>query len=122
MAVLVASLNLALPPVVALPGKTDRGCKGGSSMTFYRRLLIAFVSMLCFAFSAQSAPVSKHVQNHCVQDYKKYCHQWGLETKGLTNCMHKHGDNLNPSCVAALVQAGEVSQAEVNRRKQAAKK
>jgi hypothetical protein len=90
-------------------------------MTFYRRLLIAFVSMLCFAFSAQSATVSKHVQNHCVNDYKKYCHQWGLETKGLTNRMHKHGDNLNPSCIAALVQAGEVSQAEVDRRKAAKK-
>jgi hypothetical protein len=31
--------------------------------------------------------------------------------------MHKHGDNLTHACVAALVQAGEVSQAEVNRRK-----
>ena len=79
MAVLVAGLNLALPTVVALSGKTDLGCK-------------------------------------------KYCHQWGLETKGLTNCMHKHGDNLNAACVAALVQAGEASQAEVDRRKQAIKK
>jgi hypothetical protein len=91
-------------------------------MTLYRGILIAFFSMLGFAFSAQSATVSKHVQNHCVQDYKKYCHQWGIETKGLTNCMHKHGDKLNHACVAALVQAGEVSQAEVDRRKQAAKK
>ena len=52
-----------------------------------------------------------------VHDYKKFCHQWGIETKGLKNCMHKHGDNLTHACVAALVQAGEVSQAEVNRRK-----
>jgi hypothetical protein len=57
------------------------------------------------------------VQQHCVHDYKKFCHQWGIETKGLKNCMHKHGDNLTHACVAALVQAGEVSQAEVNRRK-----
>ena len=44
-----------------------------------------------------------------------------IETKGLTNCMHKHGDKLNHACVAALVQAGEVSQAEVDRRKAAKK-
>ena len=54
---------------------------------------------------------------HCANDYKKYCHQWGLETKGLENCMRKHGDSLTNACVSALVRAGEVSQAEVDRRK-----
>jgi hypothetical protein len=88
-------------------------------MTLYRGILIASFSMLCAA-SAQ-ATVSKNVQTHCVQDYKKYCHQWGIETKGLTNCMHKHGDRLNNACVAALVQSGQVSQAEVDRRKTAKK-
>jgi hypothetical protein len=79
------------------------------------------LAAVCFG-TAQSAPVSKHVQNHCVQDYKKYCHEWGIETKGLTNCMHRHGDRLTNACIAALVQAGEVSRAEVNRRKEAAAK
>jgi phosphosulfolactate synthase (CoM biosynthesis protein A) len=79
------------------------------------------LAAICFG-TAQSAPVSKHVQNHCVQDYKKYCHEWGIETKELTNCMHRHGDRLTNACIAALVQAGEVSQAEVNRRKEAAAK
>jgi len=65
-------------------------------------------------FSAQAA--HKDVK-HCAADYKKYCHQWGLETKGLENCMRKHGDILTNQCIAALVKAGEVSQAEVNRRK-----
>src|SRR5882724_11366716 len=91
-------------------------------MTLYRGILIAFFSILGFAFSAHSATVSKHVQNHCVQDYKKYCHQWGIETKGLTNCMHRHGDKLNHAWGGALVRGGEVSKAEVDRRKQAAKR
>ena len=44
--------------------------------------------------------------------------RWGgAETKGLKNCMHKHGDNLTHACIAALVKAGEVSQSEVDRRK-----
>jgi len=66
------------------------------------------------AFSAQAA--HKDVK-HCADDYRKFCHQWGLETKGLENCMRKHGDKLTNACVAALVRAGEVSQAEVNCRK-----
>ena len=81
------------------------------------RVLIGLASILCFAVAAQAATVDPKVQQHCVHDYKKFCHQWGIETKGLKNCMHKHGDNLTHACVAALVQAGEVSQAEVNRRK-----
>jgi hypothetical protein len=89
-------------------------------MTCYRsRLLIALVAISCFVCQAQSAPVSKHVQQHCVQDYKKFCHEYGLETKALKNCMHRHGDSLTHACVAALVHAGEVSQAEVDRRKKA---
>jgi len=31
--------------------------------------------------------------------------------------MRKHGDKLTNSCIAALVQAGAVSQADVDRRK-----
>jgi hypothetical protein len=82
-------------------------------------LAIGFVSVLGFVCAAQGAP-SKHIQQHCVQDYKKFCSEWGIESKGLRNCMHKHGDNLTHACVAALVKSGEVSQAEVNRRKKAA--
>jgi hypothetical protein len=86
-------------------------------MNSYRAIaLIGFASMLGFVCAAEATP-SKHVQQHCVADYKKFCHQWGIETKVLKNCMHKHGDSLNPSCVAALVHAGEVSQSEVDRRK-----
>jgi hypothetical protein len=50
---------------------------------------------------------------------KKFCSEWGIESKGLRNCMHKHGDNLTHACVAALVKSGEVSHAEVERRKKA---
>ena len=33
--------------------------------------------------------------------------------------MRRHGDRLTNACIAALVSAGEVSQAEVNRRRAA---
>jgi hypothetical protein len=79
-------------------------------------LVIAFALIVGGVYSAQAA--HKDVK-HCADDYRKFCHQWGLETKGLENCMHKHGDKLTNACIAALVKSGNVSQAEVNRRKAA---
>ena len=81
-----------------------------------RTLIIAAALIVCGACSAQAA--HKDVK-HCADDYRKFCHQWGLETKGLENCMRKHGDHLTNACVAALVKSGNVSQAEVDRRKKA---
>jgi hypothetical protein len=80
------------------------------------RLSIVVGFIVYGTFSAQAA--HKDVK-HCADDYRKYCHEWGLETKGLENCMRKHGDKLTNACIAALVRAGEVSQAEVNRRRKA---
>lgn len=77
---------------------------------------IAVVLMICSVCSAQAS--HKEVK-HCADDYRKFCHQWGLETKGLENCMRKHGDRLTNTCISALVKSGQVSQAEVDRRKQA---
>ena len=79
-----------------------------------KALFLATALIVGGAWAAQAA--HKDVK-HCADDYRKFCHQWGLETKGLENCMRKHGDKLTNSCVAALVKAGEVSQAEVNHRK-----
>ena len=86
-------------------------------MTSYRaRLLIAFALVICTAGVAQA---SRSQIRHCADDYRRFCSQWGLETRGLENCMRRHGDKLTNACIAALVQRGEVSQAEVNRRRQA---
>jgi hypothetical protein len=82
-------------------------------MKNYEALVVAGVLLVC-AGSAQAA--HKDVK-HCANDYRNFCHQWGLETKGLENCMRKHGDKLTNACIAALVKNGDVSQAEVNRRK-----
>ena len=87
------------------------------------RFSMAFILTLCFACSAQLAAwaqagaVSKDMQTYCVNDYKKFCGQWGLEARGLNLCMRKAGPSLSPACVQALVKAGKVSQAEVDKVK-----
>jgi hypothetical protein len=77
-----------------------------------------FVASCCGALSASAqTPYSKAVQQACGTDYRKYCGEYGLETAALRTCMDKAGKSLSSGCVQALVQSGEVSQAEVNRRK-----
>jgi len=77
------------------------------------------LALFCFAGAADADPYSKAVQKACGADYHKYCGDYGLESAALRVCMDKAGNSLSEGCVNALIQAGEVSQAEVNRRKAA---
>jgi hypothetical protein len=87
----------------------------------------ALVLILCSVCSApsgawaQAGTISKDMQTYCVNDYKKFCGDYGLQTNALNLCMRKAGPSLSPACVNALVQAGKVSQADVDRIKQQAK-
>ena len=77
-------------------------------------LLIAFAVIICTFGSAEAG------KRQCADDYRRFCSQWGLETRGLENCMRQHGDRLTHACVRGLIAAGAVSQAEVDRRRAAA--
>ena len=76
-------------------------------------LLIMLAVILCSVSSAEAG------KRQCANDYRRFCSQWGLETRGLESCMRRHGDYLTPACIRGLVAAGAVSQAEVNRRRAA---
>jgi hypothetical protein len=82
-------------------------------------LFTATVAILCMAGAAGAETYSKIVRQNCRVDYKTYCGEYGLESAALRSCMDRNGKNLSKGCVNALVQSGEVSQAEVNRRKKA---
>ena len=66
---------------------------------------------------AQAGNITQGMQNNCANDYKKFCGDYGLQTSALNLCMRKAGPSLSPACVQALVQAGKISQAEVNKIK-----
>ncbi|ODR97945.1 hypothetical protein AUC68_10520 [Methyloceanibacter methanicus] len=83
---------------------------------------IIFALTVCLAGAAQlsaanASAYSEAVRKYCRADYKKYCGEYGLETNALRNCMDRNGDKLSDACVRALVQSGEVSQREVDRRR-----
>jgi len=77
---------------------------------------IMLVALALVLFSAGGAEADKR---KCAEDYRRFCSQWGLGTRGLENCMRRHGDQLTPRCIKGLIQAGAVSQAEVDRRRRA---
>jgi hypothetical protein len=87
----------------------------------HETLALVAIMMLCVAFAseadAEQSRYSKAVQQACMADYKKYCGEYGIETAALRTCMDRNGHSLTKTCVRALIDAGEVSQAEVDRRK-----
>ena len=76
-------------------------------------------SFAIILFVLCSASVAEAGKRKCADDYRRFCSQWGLETRGLQNCMRSHGDRLSHACVRGLIAAGAVSQAEVDRRRAA---
>ena len=81
--------------------------------------LLTLAILLGFAgqAAAEQTRYSKELQQACMADYKQHCGEYGIETSALRVCMDKHGESLSKVCVGALVDAGEVSQSEVDRRK-----
>ena len=83
-------------------------------------LIVASMMVLTTAV-AEAARYSKQLQRACAGDYKAHCGEYGIESEALRLCMDRAGHRLSKSCVNALVAEGEVSRAEVNRRKNAAR-
>ncbi len=63
-----------------------------------------------FAFSLR-------VQWACATDYYSHCSAYSLSSPQLRSCMRAVGTGLSKRCVDALVADGEVSSAEVSRRR-----
>jgi len=90
-------------------------------MRINHALLLVVLGVLAVPAMAAAEPIpySKTVQKFCAADYHKFCGDYGLESAALRSCMDRNGNSLSPSCVKALVSDGQVTQAEVDRRKKA---
>ncbi len=71
--------------------------------------------------AAFAGPVTDAERQYCAHDYRQYCGQDGLGSNLLRDCMNEHGKSLSEQCIKALVDAGEVSEAEVEKREKAGK-
>jgi hypothetical protein len=77
--------------------------------------LAAVLGVLGLGVSDASA-VSFKVKLACASDYYSYCSKHAPDTPGVRQCMRANGPKLSKTCINALIDAGEVSQAEVARR------
>jgi hypothetical protein len=72
---------------------------------------------MCVITHASAASITEMERQQCQADYHQFCGEYGLDSPALRNCMNKHGHSLSHGCVEALIDAGEVTRAEVERRK-----
>jgi hypothetical protein len=90
--------------------------------TILRRAATTAIVAGALAFQVgQASAVSLSVQYACMGDYFRYCSKHDPDGPGVRACMSANGHKLTKTCVNALVKAGEVSQAEVNRRSSSTK-
>ena len=92
--------------------------KEGRSYGFLVVLAVGWNASLC---NAEPRKITEAEKNFCAEAYRKYCSEYGLESAALRNCMDRNGRSLPHDCVEALIDAGEVSRGEVERRKKSGK-
>jgi len=60
------------------------------------------ISLVAFGLTVGTACAAQARHSdarHCAEDYRRFCGEWGLETRGLENCMRRHGDRLTNTCI-----------------------
>lgn len=88
------------------------------------RTITLSLAALAAAMTLQASPaaaVSIGVKMACMTDYLSHCSQHAVGSPAVRSCMRNVGSRLSKRCVNALIAAGEVSQAEVDRRRAAMK-
>jgi hypothetical protein len=81
---------------------------------------IKYGTAALFAFALLLVPalagvITEREKRDCPNDYHKYCGEYGLGTEALRACMSRNIRKLSRVCVAALVDAGELSQAQADK-------
>jgi len=67
------------------------------------------------AIPALAYSVTEREKRDCQKDYHAYCGEYGLGSEALRACMSRNIKKVSNACVAALVDAGEMSQAQADK-------
>jgi hypothetical protein len=89
-------------------------------MKNHAALWVLFATLAVCSGSVSDAEPRKITQaekKFCAEAYHKFCGEYGLDTAALRDCMDLNGRALPHNCIEALIDAGEVSRSEVERRK-----
>jgi len=83
-----------------------------NSSTAAGAALFAFALLLVPAIAGT---ITEREKRDCPNDYHRYCGEYGLGSEALRACMSRNIKKLSRVCVAALVDAGELSQAQADK-------
>ena len=81
-----------------------------------RLVAAAIAASTVLIHATQASAVSLSVQFACAADYYAYCSKHDPDSPAVRTCMNANGHKLSNRCVNALIGAGEISKAEVDRR------
>jgi hypothetical protein len=90
-----------------------------TALVFLVGVTLVFVHLS--ASNAEPRKITEDEKRFCAAAYHKYCGEYGLESAALRLCMDRNGRSLGHSCIEALIDAGEISRTEVERRKKSGK-
>jgi len=78
---------------------------------------------VCWSSVSNADPrkTTQDEKTFCAEAYHKFCGEYGLDSAALRDCMDRNGQALPHDCIDALIDAGEVSRSEVERRKKGGK-
>jgi hypothetical protein len=87
-------------------------------MTFGAATAAAMFACIVFLLPAEAADgITEREKRDCQVDYHKYCSEYGLGSNALRACMSRNIKKVSHVCVAALVDAGEMTQAQADKLK-----
>jgi len=84
--------------------------------------MVVGVVLVALLGATRAEAVDPRVEAACSEDYLAYCGQYDPDGPSARACMRAFGEKLKPSCVDALIMAGEVTRKEVEARRARAKK
>jgi hypothetical protein len=79
----------------------------------------AFTLLLLPAVAA--TVITEREKRDCQADYHRYCSEYGLGGEALRACMSRSIKKISNMCVAALVDADEMTQSQADRLRQRTK-
>jgi hypothetical protein len=85
--------------------KTDYGTLLGAAL-FTTALMIV---------PAIAGTITEREKRDCPKDYHAYCGEYGLGSEALRACMSRNIKKISSACVGALVDAGEMTQAQADK-------
>jgi hypothetical protein len=81
----------------------------------------AFVAATLIVFATAAGAITERQKRDCKGDYQRFCSAYAVGSEGLRACMSRSVKKLSNSCVAALVDAGDMSKAQADKLRPAKK-